>query len=302
MPPKKRVRFVNPVQAVPNPVQAVPNPVQAVQDPVQAVPNPDELANLILLATAGALELQKNLFLSRSTLQRSYTIRNTYSVGSNADAFSTKRQHVEPPVITVPAPQKKSNFEVLCALVAQLPPFKTLNFIKMDDGSIIMQVIAKMLDGRSVDAVITIKNGNFSECLVETKPEQIKLSVPWVPTTQNPKLGAQLLMIAHDAMTVDVTIKPATSGDGYIGIHRYHGVGGIVCFTSASVMEKISFQPTLHPSLDVPNPTLAIIKTPNSPFEGFLKPIKEVAGGFEIDGRVIPSGEVLLLDKAISAF
>jgi hypothetical protein len=151
-----------------------------------------------------------------------------------------------------------------------------------------------------VDAVITIKNGHFNECLVETKPEQIKLSVPWVPTTQNPKLGAQLFMIAQEAATFDVTIKPATSGDGYIGIHRYHGVGGIVCFTSASKMSKISFQQSQYPSLDVANPTFAIIKTPNSPFDGMLKTFKKVDGGFEIDGRVIPSGEVLLLDKVLT--
>ena len=322
----KRIRFEdNPLQVELNPVQA---PVQAVLNPAQAVLNQDDLSFFDILATVGADKLSKDPVLSQLTLPMSYTIHEPCGFGSHADAvmmqqsfkgwlqtthemyhaaLRANRPCVESPVITVPPaatvtvlPQP-SNFDVLCDRVAQLPPFDKLQILKMDDGSIIMQVIAKMLDGRSVDAVITIKNGVFSECLVETKPEQIKLNVPWVPTKQNSKLRAQLITITQEAATFDVTINPATSGDGYVGIHRYPGVGGIVCITSSEV-SKFSFQPSLHLRLDAPNPTLAIVKTPNSPFDGVLKTFKKVVGGFEIEGKVIPSGKVLLLDKLLSTF
>jgi hypothetical protein len=220
---------------------------------------------------------------------------------SPATAVPAKRPHVESLDVAVTVLPQKSNFDVLCDLGIQLPRFGKLLILKMKDGSIIMRVLAEKLNGRKLDAVIRIENGNFKECFVETKNNELKLFVTWLQKHSNPSLEDQLKMIAHDAPTFDVTIKPATSGDGYIGIHRYHGVGGIVCFTSASKMSKISFQQSQYPSLDVANPTLAIVKTPNSPFDGVLKTIKKVVGGFEIDGNVMPTKKVLLLDKAIAA-
>jgi hypothetical protein len=206
---------------------------------------------------------------------------------------------VETPTATVTVLPQKSNFDVLCDLEAQLPHFDELHIHKKDNGSIIMRVLAAKLDGRKLDAVIRIENGAFNECLVETDPHEVKLYVNWLQEHSNPSLEAQLKMIAHEAPTFDVTIQPAKSG--YVGIHRYPRVGGIVCATSASKAAKYTFLPSQHPRLDAANPTLAIVKTPNSPFNGVVKAFKKVVGGLEIDGKVMPSRDVMLLDKVLSA-
>ena len=230
-------------------------------------------------------------------------------VKSPAAPISAKRPHVKSPAVPVPVlvpipdpdlPQK-SNFEVLCELVTRLPHFKTLSIYKKNDGSIILRVLAETWNGRRVDAAISIDNGRYTECLVETEQHEPRLNVPWVPAKPNPQLKAQLDMISPEIASFVVTIKPAILG-GYMGVHWYPKVGGIVCFTSASEVSKFSFLPSQDPKLDADNPTLAVIKTPNSNFDGVLKTIKKVDGGFEMDGKVLPSKKVLLFDQFLNNF
>jgi hypothetical protein len=229
-------------------------------------------------------------------------------VNSPAAPISAKRPHVKSPAAPVPAPipvpdpdLPQSNFEVLCELITRLLHFKTLCVSKNDNGNITMRVIAEMWNGRRVDAVVLIVNGRYTECLVESEQHEPILNVPWVPAKPNPQLKAQLYMISQEVASFDVTIKPAILG-GYMGVHWYPKVGGIVCFTSASEVSKFSFLSSQDPKLDADNPTLAVIKTPNSNFDGVLKTIKKVDGGFEMDGKVLPSREVLLFDQFLNNF
>jgi len=212
--------------------------------------------------------------------------------------LTPKKQRVEEPVPTR-APDINSvndaNFNTLLCLLTKLPKHEKLVIIRQENGKIILQVLGILLD-----AVITIENGDWFECSVETEPDQDKLRVPWETSKPNEPLSSQLMMIPVDTPTWSMEIIGCVN---LVGIHHYANVVGNICLTSPKKMEKILFDRSQRPRFN-DNKNLVVVKTTDSPFNGVVRTFKKrVRDGYQLDDdELIPLKRAKPLDKVIQDF
>ena len=166
----------------------------------------------------------------------------------------------------VPSPVQpvvSHQLQLVLALFAKLPPFQKL-VVHMKGPEIVLNIV-----GKGFDAIVRI----VGEQVLENRrfPE---LCVPWRKTTQaNTALGTQIIMIPDNA-TVNLVEIVSTPAGGYIGVHNY-GVGGFVCLSLTNAMVKYRLsKPTLI-MLNTINPSLVVLKTPNSTFHGVIERIEK---------------------------
>jgi hypothetical protein len=70
-----------------------------------------------------------------------------------------------------------------------------------------------------------------------------------------------------------VEIVP-TPSNGYIGFHDY-GVEGFVCLSLQNAMKKYRLSKPIHITLSYINPSLMVLKTPNSSYDGVIEQIQK---------------------------
>jgi len=160
-------------------------------------------------------------------------------------------------------PAVSHRMQLVLALCARLPPITKL-VIHKKGNEIDLNII-----GQGFDAIVRI----VGEQVLESRRFP-QLCVPWRKTTQpNTALGTQIIMIPDDSIISLVEIVPTPAG-GYIGTHNY-GVGGFMCLSKTDAMVKYRLsKPTLI-MLNTINPSLMVLKTPNSSFHGVVERIEK---------------------------
>jgi len=202
------------------------------------------------------------------------------------DIFSKKT--LPPPGLPVVSHQ----MQLLFAMFARLPPFKKLVIHKKE------QEIDLNIIGQGFDAIVRI----IGEQVLESRRFP-QLCVPWRKTTQaNTALGTQILMMPDDSTINFVEIVPTPTG-GYIGVCNY-GVGGFVCLSKTNAMAKYRLSKSTLIRLDTINPSLVVLKTPNSTFHGVVERIENKNREFVWleGGRRFAWSEIENLDTVLSEF
>jgi hypothetical protein len=189
-------------------------------------------------------------------------------------------------------PAVSHQMQLLLALCARLPPIRKL-IVHKQKQEIVLNII-----GTGFDAIVRIVGGQVIENRRFTQ-----FCVPWRNVPQaNTALGTQILMIADDATTIYVEIMSTPAG-GYIGVHDY-GVVRFMCLSLTNAMVKYRLsKPTLI-MLNTINPSLVVLKTPNSTFHGVVERIekKNRESLWLEGGRRFAWSDIENLDTVLSEF
>jgi len=194
----------------------------------------------------------------------------------------------------VPSPAQPSvphQMQLLLALLAKLPPVQKL-VVHKKEQEIILNVV-----GKGFDAIVRL----VGEEVFENRSFP-QLCVPWRKITQaNTALGTQIIMMPDDS-TINLVEIVSTPVGGYIGVHNY-GIGGFLCLSLTNAMAKyLLSKPTLI-RLDSINPSLVVIKTPNTLYHGVIKQIEKSNREFVwLEGERRSWSEIVNLDTVLSEF
>jgi hypothetical protein len=166
--------------------------------------------------------------------------------------------------LTTPTlPQVSKQIQTLLRLCTRLPPLKKMVVNKQGD-EMVLNII-----GDGFNAIVRI----VGEQVLENRRFP-QFCVPWSTSPRaNTALGTQILMIPDNATKIMVEIVP-TPSNGYIGFHDY-GVEGFVCLSLQNAMKKYRLSKPIHITLSYINPSLMVLKTPNSSYDGVIEQIQK---------------------------